>query len=225
MAIETLKKDGVFAWLGGPPAQGLIVVGLVLVLGAPLIPSFKSARVARAQMELNQVDNLMELDLDDLKRAQDRERKEDQDAVERENSTPIDYSQGAEGVQKQQQERMAAREKRQARERERQKVFDEKREELKKKYDSNARKRALIEAQVAASGMSWHLALSVLGNLLLLIGLLVLTLESTGPRQIIALVILLVVLFSALSGVSLNFLAAGSLGDHSGGLERLFKQP
>jgi hypothetical protein len=224
METTSAKPDGVFAKLGGAPAQILIIVGLVFVLAAPLIPRFKSARVARAQTEFTQVDTLMELDLDDLKRTQDRERKADSDAAQRENAAPINYSLPAEEVQKQQQERQAAQQKRQEKETERQKVFDDKKEELKKKYDSNARKRAFVEAQVAASGMRWHLVLLFLGNAMLLIGLLILTLESDGMRQKVALIILLVVLFSALSGVSLNFLAAGNLGDRGQGIEQLLKQ-
>ena len=136
MENTSARTDGVFSRLSGAPAQVLIIVGLVFVLAAPLIPSFKSARVARAQTEFNQVDTLMELDLDDLKRTQERERKDDSDAAQRENTTPINYSLGPEEIQRQQQERLAAQEKRQARERERQKVFEDKKEELKKKYDS-----------------------------------------------------------------------------------------
>lgn len=219
------RSDGVFSRLSGAPAQIMIVLGLVFVLAAPLVPSFKSARVARAQTDFNQVDTLMELDLEDLKRTQERERKEDLEASQRENATPIDFSLGQEVIQKQQQDRAASEEKRQAKERDRLKVFDDKTEELKKKYDSTARKRAWVEAQVAASGMRWHLVLLFLGNAMLLIGLLVLTLESEGMRQKVALIILLVVMFSALSGVSLNFLAAGTMGDRSGGLEHMLKQP
>jgi hypothetical protein len=45
---------------------------------------------------------------------------------------------------------------------------------------------------------------------MLLIGLMVLTLESNGPRQKVLLVILVVVMFSALPGVGISVL--GSLG-------------
>lgn len=219
------EGSGIFSRLNGAPAQALIVIGLVLVLAAPLIPNFKSANVARTQTEFNQVDALMDLDLDDLKKSQERERKDDMEAANRERSAPINYTLPPEEIQKQQQERLAQEEKRQARERDRQKIFDDKKEELKKKYDSNVRKRAWMEAQAAASGMRWHLVLLFLGNAMLLIGLLVLTLESTGVKQKVALIILLVVMFSALSGVTLNFLAAGSMGDRSGGFDRLLKQP
>lgn len=219
------KPDGVFPKLDGTPAEILIIVGLVLLLAVPMITSFRSAGVAKAQTELTQVDSLSELDLDDLKRTQERERKADAEAAERENAAPLNYgSMLPDEIQKRQQERQAALEKRQERERERQKVFDEKTEELKKKYDANARKRNLLEAQAAASGGRLHYVLLFLGNVALLLGLLVITLQSSGLRQKIALVILLVVMFSALSGVNLTFLTAGSMGDRQApNLERMLK--
>jgi hypothetical protein len=59
---------------------------------------------------------------------------------------------------------------------------------------------------------------------MLLIGLLVMTLESDGMKQKVALAVLMVVLFSALSGVNVNFVAAGSLGDSPSGVDHLLKQ-
>jgi ABC-type multidrug transport system fused ATPase/permease subunit len=221
MSGLTLPENRILLKLNFALAQLVIVAGLVLVLTAPLIPVFKTARVARAQTELNQMDTLVQLELDDLKRSQDRERKEDAEAAERDNSTPLNYALGAEEVRKQQQQRLANQQKRQERESERRKAFEDKQEELRQKYDANARKRALVEAQVAASGMRWHRVLSVLGYFLLLIGLLAITLESDGMRQKVALIILLVVLLSALSGVSL--VVAGSLGDRSVGAEQLVR--
>ncbi len=220
-----MDKDGVFSKLDGAPAQSMIILGLVLLLAVPMITSVRSAGVARAQTALNQVDSLSELDLDDLKRSQEKERKADQEAAEKENSTPLNYAtMPPEQIQQHQQQRQASMEKRQERERERQKVFDDKREELKKKYDANARKRDLLVAQASASGGWSHYVLLFLGNVLLLVGLLVVTLQSDGVRQKIALVILLVVMFSALSGVNLTFLTAGSMGERQPpNLERLLK--
>src|SRR5206468_1839921 len=110
---------------------------------------------------------------------------------------------------------------RQAREQERQKAFEDKKDELKKKYDAVTLKRALLNAQIGASGMHWHHLVGFLGNAMLLIGLLVVTLQSEGVKQKIALVILLVTMFSALSGVNLNFAALGTMGDRSPNLDRV----
>ncbi len=208
------RNDGVFPKLDGAPAQGMIIAGLVLLLAVPMISSFRSAGVARAQTALNQVDSLSELDLDDLKRTQEKERKADQETAEKENSTPLNYAAMLpEQIQQQQQQRQST-----------QKVFDDKRDELKKKYDANARKRDLLEAQASAAGSRSHHVLLFLGNVLLLVGLLVVTLQSTGVTQKIALIILLVVMFSALSGVNLTFLTAGSMGERNApNLEHLLK--
>lgn len=207
---ETTTRNDWFSRLNGPTAQILIIAGLILVLFAPLIPSFKTARVARAQTEFSQVDTLMEVDLQDLARAQERERKDDQAAAQRDRTTPINYSLGQAEVQRQQQQRQTAETARQERELARQKALEDKTEELIKKYDANDRKRTALDAQISATGMRWHLVLLFVGNAMLLIGLIVLTLESNGPRQKVLLVILVVVMFSALPGVGINFL--GSLG-------------
>jgi hypothetical protein len=220
-----MDKDGVFARLNGTPAQAMIIVGLVLLLAVPMITSYRASGVARAQTAFNQVDSLSELDLEDLKRTQEKERKTDQEAAEKESSAVVNYATMLpEQIQQHQQQRQAAMEKRQERERERQKAFDDKRDELKKKYDANARKRDLLEAQASASGGWSHHVLLFLGNVLLIVGLIVVTLQSTGITQKIALIILLVVMFSALSGVNLTFLTAGSMGERSApNLERMLK--
>jgi len=50
---------------------------MALTLFAPLIPNFKLAGVASARMEADQADALIELDLADFKRGQDKKRKEE----------------------------------------------------------------------------------------------------------------------------------------------------
>lgn len=135
---ETTTRNDWFSRLNGPTAQILIITGLVLVLFAPLIPSFKTARVARAQTDLSQVDTLMEVDLQELVRAQERERKEDQAAAQRDRTTSINYSLGQEEVQKQQQQRQAAEATRQERELARQKALEDKTEELPETQDQSS---------------------------------------------------------------------------------------
>ena len=222
---QTAKTNAdLFSRINGGPAHILIIAGLVLVLAAPLIPTFKSARVARAQAEFNQIDALMELDLEDLRRSHERERKGELEAAQREISAPVDLAaMPPEQIEKVQAERRQKEQARQAREQERQKAFDDKKEDLKKKYDSLTRKRELLNAQIGTSGMHWHYVVGFLGNAMLLIGLLVVTLESDGVKQKVALIILLVTMFSALSGVNLNFAALGTMGDRSPNLDRVFK--
>jgi len=225
MEETTVKREGLFSRLNGPPAQMLIIGGVVLVLLAPLIPSFKTARVVRAQTALEQVSALIEVDVEPLRRTQLREEKDDVAEAQRDRATPLDYSLGPEDVQRQQQARQARAMAREQRERQREKALEDKLEELKTKHDANDRKRSLLVAQTSAAGMRWHLFLLFLGNAMLLVGLLVLTLESDGPRQKVLLVILLVIMFSALSGVNLTFFTSGTLGNDSSALERMMKTP
>jgi hypothetical protein len=194
----------------------LIVTGLVLVLAAPLIPVFKNARVAQAQAELSEVDSRVQLDMDDLKRSQEKEQRADIEAAERENATPISYSQKPEAIQQQQQLRATSQEKRKENERNRQKALEDKAEELKQKYDVNALKRSLIDAHLSASGMRWPYVLLFLGNVILLMGLMIWTLAAEGVRQKMAFIILLVVLLGALSnfGVSLSLGARSAVAEH-----------
>jgi hypothetical protein len=60
--------------------------------------------------------------------------------------------------------------------------------------------------------MWWHTIVGWIGSLLLIVGLLALTATTAGVTQKIFLVVLLLVLFSALSGVRVDFLAAGQMG-------------
>jgi len=212
-SMERLAKD-LFARLDGTPAHVLIIAGLALTLFAPLIPSFKIAEVVSARVASDQAESLIDLDLEELKRTQEAERKKDKEEGERDVGSPFTSATLTPEEQvKQQAERQKREAERQKREADRQKALEQKQEELKKKYDTIGRKRALLDAQTSAAGMRWHLVLAWLGRLMLLVGLLALTIQSEGVRQKVLLVVLLVVMFSALSGVNLDFLARGSLGE------------
>jgi len=212
-SMERLAKD-LFGRLDGTPAHALIITGLALVLFAPLIPNFKLAEVMSARVAADQAQSLIELDLEELKRTQEADRKKDKEESERDARSTISVSTlTPEEQEKQQAERQRREAERQQRETERQKALEQKQEELKKKYDTISLRREVLDAQTSAAGMRWHLALGWLGSLMLLVGLLTLTIRSEGARQKVLLVILLVVMFSALSGVNLNFLARGSLGE------------
>lgn len=202
---------GLFAKLDGTPAHVLIIAGLALTLFAPLIPNFKLAGVASARMDAEQADALIELDLADLKRDQDRERKEELRQAQANEISFVGLT--PEELQKRQEEARKREADRQKREEARQKALEQKQDDLKKKYDNVVLKRAVLRAQNSAAGMHWHLVLAWLGRLALLAGLLVLTIQSEGVRQKVLLVVLLVVMFSSLSGVNVDFLARGNLGE------------
>jgi len=223
--VKKLSKE-IFARLDGTPAHVLIIAGLALTLLTPLIPNFKLAEVASARVASDQAESLIELDLDELKRAQEAERKKEKEQSEQEDRARFtSATQPPEEFQKQQQERQKREAERQKLETERQRALEQKQEELRKQYDTTSRKRALLDAQTSAAGMRWHLVLGWLGSVMLLVGLLTLTIQSEGARQKVLLVILLVVMFSALSGVNLNFLARGSLGETSPQGESIITPP
>jgi hypothetical protein len=212
-SVERLAKD-LFAKLDGTPAHVLIIAGLALVLFAPLIPSFKLAEVSSARSAADQAQSLIDLDLEELRRTQEEERKKDKEESERDaRSAFTGATLTPEEQTRQQEERQKREAARQQRETDRQKALEQKQEELKKKYDTISLRREVLDAQASAAGMRWHLVLAWLGRLALLVGLLTLTLRSEGVRQWVLLIVLLVVMFSALSGVNLNFLARGSLGE------------
>jgi hypothetical protein len=218
-------KD-LFSRLDGTPSHILIVVGLALALFAPLVLNFKVAGLASAQAELDKLKTFRELDLEEFKRQQQEERKNSPEvvnynrALEERKPVVTDVSMTItqrEDLQKQEEAnnkrlqdlKKAVDEK----DKERQKASEKKQEELDKKYDTIPARRVVSEEQTAVAGTRSHLMIGWLGHLLLLLGLLVLTFQSEGVRQKVLLVVLLVVMFSALSGVNLNFLARGSLGE------------
>src|SRR5438034_5905817 len=106
-----MNKDGVFSKLDGAPAQLMIILGLVLLLAVPMITSVRSAGVARAQTALNQVDSLSELDLEDVRHTQEKERKADQEAAEKESSSINYATMLPDQIQQQQAQRQTAIEK------------------------------------------------------------------------------------------------------------------
>jgi len=195
-------KKSVFEILDGPPAQILVVAGLALVLFAPLIPQFKMGAVNSARSAYDNAEAMIELDMEEVKREQERQAK-----------PPASGSLTAMTFEQQQVENQQ----RQAKLAELQRVADEKREALMKRYDRTVLKRNLLVAQRDAAGMRWHLVLGWLGSIALIVGLLTLTVRADGMQQKVFLIVLLIVLFSALSGVRLDFLAAGQMGGDSSG--------
>ena len=221
-------SEGLFATLEGMPAHILIILGLALTLVAPLILNFKGAGVASSQAEFDQIKAQKELDLEGFKREQADQRKKSPEvtkyteATEQRKPVSSDPSlspQQIEARQKQEQEKdKAIEELKKAvdeKDKERAKALEAKTEELERQYDTIPIRRQIAEAQTAMAGTRSHLVLGWLGRLLLLVGLLVLMLQSEGLRQKVILVVLLVVMFSALSGVNLDFTAQGRMGGSS----------
>jgi hypothetical protein len=182
------------------PAQILVVAGLALTLFTPLIPRFRYAAVDSARMQFDNAEAMINLEMEELQKEQERERQQSNLAL-------AGMSWEQQQVHNQEQQKRNA---------EMQRVAEEKREALQKQYDRTALKRRHLLAQNDAAGMRWHLLVGWLGEFALIVGLLALTATSSGVTQKIFLVVLLVVLFSALSGVRLDFLAAGQMGGQGG---------
>ena len=174
-----------FAKLDGTPAHILVILGLFLMLLAPLIMNFKAAGVAKAGAAAEQSDDFMRLDMKEFTDKQDEEKKKDE---------------------------TASFEDRQKHEQERQKAYDDKQRELKNKYNAVATRREFLEASADFVGMRIHYIATFLGALCLLIGLIVMTVQASGTTQKVLLIILLVVMFSALSGINLNIEGRSNLG-------------
>jgi hypothetical protein len=185
-----MESKDLLSKLDGTPAQVLVVLGFMLALLAPLIPYVEFAGAASAKAEYDEAVALVDLDLEKLKR--------EQEAAAGEATADVTFYTQM-----------------QAREAELKKAMDKKREGLEKTYRVHDLKREMIEAQADALGTVCHVWLGWLGRLFLIIGLLTMTILSEGMRQKVLLIILLVVLFSALSGVNLDFRAQGHLGEFS----------
>ncbi|MCI0487627.1 MAG: hypothetical protein L0229_13630 [Blastocatellia bacterium] len=232
--LEAKKHhEGLFAKVEGTPAHILIVLGLALILLAPLILNFKGAGLASSIAEFEQIKAQKELDFEEVQRDQANRRKKSPEVLkheeakkqreeEKRTSSPFDpflSPEQRDAMVKQEQEKdKAVEELKKAvdeKDAERAKALEEMKEGLEQKYDTIPIRREMAEAQTAVAGTRSHLVLGWMGNLLLIVGLLVLMLQSEGLRQKIILIVLLVVMFSALSGVNLDFLAQGRMGGSS----------
>ena len=163
-----------FAKLDGTPAHILVILGLFLMLLSPLITNFFAAGVAKAGAAAEQSDDFMRLDMKEFTDKQDEEKKNEERSG-------------------------ASFEDRQKHEQDRQKAYDDKQRELKNKYNATATRREFLEATASFVGMRVHYFATFLGALCLLVGLIVMTVQASGTTQKVLLIILLVVMFSALS--------------------------
>jgi hypothetical protein len=222
--------------LDGLPAHVMVIAGLALALMVPLIQGSRAAGLAGSAAEVDQAERLIELRMDEFKQKTRQEQESRQDesrrrsdlesskrnletqraTLEQDLVMPLDEKErrlgevrsrladvdrqlaampGGDGARGQSDTESAERKK------------------WEERYNLTGRKEAFLDARVSAVGGSLHLLLGWLGRLMLIVGLLVMTVQSAGLRQKILLIVLLVVLFSALSGVNLGFRAQGNLGE------------
>ncbi len=194
-----MSTKDLFAKLEGTPAQILIVLGLALALFAPVWVRLDNAHVAKAKARLDQAGQIVEIEMDQLRKTQDAERKQM-------NENPA-----------------VTAEERMKKEDDFRKATEAKQTELEKANDTNQLKRGLVNAQAEAAGARWYLLVGWLGRLMLLLGLLALTVTSEGLKQKVILIILLVAMFSSLSGVNLDFASIGHMGEYPADMERVLR--
>jgi hypothetical protein len=179
------NAGGLFAMLDGTPAHILTIAGLAITLFAPLIFSMRMASADSARAQLDQAEALVNLDVADW------EKKNPRSSSSSFSSMTSDPSQPTES-------------------------WDERRNKERERLEEQSNlinlRKEFLSAQAGAAGMTSHLVIGWIGRLLLLTGLLILTIQSDGLRQKILLVVLVVVMFSALSGINLGFQATGNVG-------------
>jgi hypothetical protein len=110
-----MERKTLFQTLEGRPAQILVVIGLALTLLTPLFPRIRYAAVERARSSYDNAEAMIELEMEEIKREQEREAKDNNVVLA--------------GMTWEQQQ--AASQQRQKRTAELQRVADEKRDELK----------------------------------------------------------------------------------------------
>ncbi len=217
-----MENRSPLAFLAGL-APLLVVAGLVLVLLGPAIVWNRQASFRGLQAQLNNLTEMKQIELNLFRKDQDKERKaaeeaektmkkKDEDAL-KEFGDKIDPADATkyEKVQAKQRELEAAAAKRtedmSLKEEKWSKDLEAKNEELTKKYDEDTLKRQMLNEQAALVGSSVEIWLSFLGKLLMLVGLLVLTLDSDGLKQKVLLAILLLTMLTMIPGPNLSLRA------------------
>ena len=188
MESESAEPKGLFPLLDGIPTHGMVIVGVIFALLAPIIPQCRNAKLDSAEAEIERATKLRELDLKELKREQEEERRAESEKPPEDGSTMRE------------------------REEKREQALVELEADLDRRYDLDGCRRDLANAKADAAGVRSHLVFHWLGRVLLVLGLLGMTLGSTGTRQKILLAVLLLVLFGSLTGISLDVGARAHLG-------------
>ncbi len=183
------KKPGgngsdLFSSAGGTPANALVILGLFLVLLATMIPDCRTASARATIAEFREAEALVDFELDQFREQQQRQ-------VQAAMSNPGTPAPNSEQLQA---------------------AVTQRREQLRNEHEVNDRRRKAIEAGSSVQGMWGHMVINWIGRFLLILGLLMMTLRASGTKQIVLVAVLLVVMFSSLSGVRLDFGAEGRLG-------------
>ncbi|MDD5542340.1 MAG: energy transducer TonB [Acidobacteriia bacterium] len=172
-----MSSQNLFSKVSGTPAQILIILGLAVTLFVPLWRQMNEVAVSKAQAKLDQAGDLVKTEVEKFKKGQDADLK----SV---------YENPALSVDERLQKRQGLQEAAYA-----------KRDELQRSYDESDLKRALMSARARAVDTRWPDIVGWLGRLMLMLGLLIMTIQNEGVKQIILLVILLVAMLSSLASI------------------------
>jgi hypothetical protein len=181
---------GLFALLGGFPAQVLVVLGVLLVLVGMAVPGCQAAGAASARAAVERAGALMEMDLEALRDQQEQERRASA-AASAATGQPPDAT-----METRHQEALRAQ-----------------REQLKQQYAITQLRRDAVESSAAASGSRTGIILATVGRILLVLGLLILAVAADGRAQVVLGSALVVVLLATLSGFMVGFGAGAGVPD------------
>ncbi len=197
---------GLFGILGGIPAQGMVVGGILFSLLVPLIPQCANASRDAASADLERAKTLYKLDQQEFKRKQADERETEAEARKK-FKPPADES----AVARRDREETERKQRKKAEEA-REKALKQHGKDLDAKYNLPGLERAEARAKADAAGVRSHLFFNWLGRFLLVLGLLIMTINATGTQQKVLLVVLVIVLLGSLTGIGLDVGAKAHLG-------------
>lgn len=181
---EPPRKRDLFALLDGFPANIMIVLGLFFLLIGLTIPGCRAAYARDVEGEWRLAEELMEHDLVQFRRQQERERQAERDQATANPTAVIDV--GANEAR-----RAAAL------------LAEEQR--LERSHDVAEKRREALEAAAAVRGLWGHRWIEWFGRLLLLLGLIITTSQASGTRQKVLAAITVIVLLTSISGIDLDF--------------------
>jgi hypothetical protein len=177
------KRD-LFGLLDGFPSNILVVLGLFLLLLGLTIPGCREAFADSKEAEWRLAEALMDHDLTQMRRAQEREREAERQQAATNPAAVVDVS---------------------ANEARRTAQLTAEEQRLERSHDIPDKRRAALEAAASVRGMWVYRWVEWLGRLLLLLGLIVITAQATGAKQKVFVVLTTIVLLTSISGIDFNF--------------------